>query len=144
VVHGSKLAGLIAESHQRGNSLEFILLGIGINTNFETQELGDASLNAITLRTLTKRTVDNSRLICGILLELEELVSLAAVDPGYVLRLLRKRTLSIGKKIKVLVANRTIEGVLVDYKSMDAVLVDCKGESVVVPAASAILVEYIY
>jgi len=144
VVHGFKLAGLIAESHQHGNSLEFILLGIGINTNFETRELGDVNLNAITLKTLTKRTVDNSGLICSILLELEELLSLAASDPGYVLGLLRKRTFSIGKKIRVLVGNRTIEGVLVDYKSMDTVLVECKDESVVVPAASAILVEYVY
>lgn len=142
VVQGSKVAGLIAEGHQQGDSLEFVLLGIGVNANFESQELRDRNVDAVTLKDLNGGTVDSARLVCSILLELEELLSLAPSDPKQLLELLRRRDYSAGRKVKVVMENRTIEGVFADYQLVDATVIDSKGERLIVPVASVILVEY--
>ena len=52
VVKRSKVAGLIAEGHQQGDSLKFVLLGIGVNANFESHELRDRKIDAATLMDL--------------------------------------------------------------------------------------------
>jgi BirA family biotin operon repressor/biotin-[acetyl-CoA-carboxylase] ligase len=142
VVQGSKVAGLIAEAHQQGNSLEFVLLGIGVNANFESLELRDRKIDAVTLKDVSRGTVDSPRLVCNILLELEELLSLAASDLEQLLELLRRRDYSAGRTVKVVMKDRTIQGVFADYQSVDAAVIHSNGERVVVPAASAILVEY--
>jgi BirA family biotin operon repressor/biotin-[acetyl-CoA-carboxylase] ligase len=142
VVNGSKVAGLIAEGHQQGDSLEFVLLGIGVNANFESRQLLDRKVDAVTLMDLNGGTVDNSSLVCNILLELEELLSLAASDPQRLLEFLRRRDYSAGRNVKVVMEDRMVEGVFVEYQSLGAVLVDSKGERVIVPASSALLVEY--
>ncbi len=142
VVNGSKISGLIAEALQQGNSLEFILLGIGVNANFESRELRDRKVDAVTLMDLYGGTVDGARLVCNILLELEEFLSLAASDPKQLLEFLRLRDYSAGRNVKVDMEDHTVEGVFVDYQSLGAVVVESKGERVIVAAASAILVEY--
>ena len=142
VVKGSKVAGLIAEGHQQGDSLKFVLLGIGVNANFRSHEIRDRKIDAATLMDLNGGTVDSPRLVCNILLELEGLLSHATLDPNLPLELLRMRNDSTGRKVKIVTEDQTIEGVFVDYQSLGAVVVDSKVERVIVPAASAILVEY--
>ena len=142
VVNGSKIAGLIAEGHQQGNSLEFVLLGIGVNANFQSNKLRDKEIDAVTLLDFNERPVDSSRLVCAILLELEGLLALAGSNPARLLDFLRSRDYSRGKTIKVTMEARTIEGVFVGYDSVDSAVVDSKGELIIVPTASAILVEY--
>jgi len=142
VVKRSKVAGLIAEGHQQGDSLKFVLLGIGVNANFESHELRDRKIEAATLMDLNGGPIDSPRLVCNILQELEELLSQAASNPNQLLELLRMRNYSTGRTIKIVTKDQTIEGIFVDYQSLDAIVVDSKVERVIVPAASAILVEY--
>ena len=142
VVHGSKVAGLLAEGHQLGNSLEFVLLGIGVNANFRSDAIQDKKINAVTLMELNNRAVDCSQLVCNILLELEELVTLAESNATRLLEVLRRRDDSTGKTIKVQLESKAIEGVFVDYESPNTVIVDSKGELIFVETASAVLVEY--
>ena len=73
---------------------------------------------------------------------MEELLSQATLDPNLLLELLRMRNYSTGRTVKIVTEDQTIEGIFVDYQSLDAVVVDSKVERVIVPAASAILVEY--
>jgi len=142
VVHGSKVAGLIAEGHQRGNSLEFVLLGIGVNANFESHEIHDRTIDAVTLMELNNGRVDSSRLVCNILLELEDLLTLAASNPPQLLELLRGRDYSTGRTIKVAMEDKVIEGVFVDYESPNMAVLSSKGQMFVVDSASAISVDY--
>lgn len=143
VVDGSKVAGSIAEGRQKGQSLEYVLLGIGVNGNFELRELRDVSTDVTTLMELNRRAVDTTTLVCNILLELEELLSLTESDPKQLFELLRMRDYSTGRTVKVFTGNRVVTGVFVGYHSLDAAGVDSKGERVTVPASSAVLVEYL-
>src|SRR2546422_5542577 len=58
VVGGRKLGGGIATASTRGESLEFVVLGIGVNGNFRTDELGDLSSASATLMELVHAPVD--------------------------------------------------------------------------------------
>ena len=44
IVDGSKVAGVIAESQQEGNSIEFALLGMGVNANFRSYRIRDENI----------------------------------------------------------------------------------------------------
>jgi len=143
VVHGSKVAGVIAEGRQQGNSLEFVLLGLGVNANFESIELYDTGIDAATLMDLNEgNPIDSSMLICNILLELEELFALERSNVTRFLDLLRSRDFSVGKKVKVVTKDRTIEGVFGDYSAVDSAVVEVNGELTIVSTPSAIFVEY--
>jgi len=58
VVGGRKLGGVIATASTRGESLEFVVVGIGVNGNFRTDELGDLSSASATLMELAQAPVD--------------------------------------------------------------------------------------
>lgn len=75
VAYGSKVAGVIAESQQEGNSIDFVLLGIGVNANFESHKIRDEKVDAVTLMDLCGGVIDSSALVCDILLEFEELLA---------------------------------------------------------------------
>lgn len=142
VVEGSKVAGLIAEGRQQGDSLEYVLLGVGINANFESSALRDVNVSVTTLMDHNGGPVDVPKLLCNILLQLEELLLLAESDRSKVLELLRRRDLSIGRSVRVVTDDRLIVGVFAGYESLDAIVVESGGERVIVPTPSAILVEY--
>src|SRR5437870_814067 len=71
VVGGRKLGGVIATASTRGESLEFVVLGIGVNGNFRTDELGDLSSASATLMELAHGRVDLPSLRSRILEEFE-------------------------------------------------------------------------
>jgi len=143
VVYGSKVAGVIAEAQQEGNSIDFVLLGIGVNVNFESHKIRDEKVDAMTLMDLCGGAIKSSSLVCDILLELEELLALATSNRVQLLELLRSNDYSAGKTIRVVMdGRRMIQGVFVDYESASTVLVLSDDELVVVHTASAVLVEY--
>ena len=71
VVGGRKLGGVIATASTRGESLEFVVVGIGVNGNFGTEELGDLSSASATLMELARGRVDLPSLRSRILEEFE-------------------------------------------------------------------------
>jgi len=69
VVGGRKLGGVIATASTRGESLEFVVVGIGVNGNFGTDELGDLSSASATLMEMAHGRVDLNSLRSRILEE---------------------------------------------------------------------------
>ena len=62
---------MIATASTRGESLEFVVVGIGVNGNFRTDELGDLSSASATLMELAQAPVDLPSLRSRILEEFE-------------------------------------------------------------------------
>jgi len=142
VVDGSKVAGVIAESQQEGNSIEFALLGIGVNANFQSYRILDENIQAATLMDIRGAAIDGSKLVCEMLLELEELLALVVSDRLQLLELLRRNDCSAGRKVKVVMEKKTVEGVFVDYESVEVIRVVTNEELIAVNVASAVFVEY--
>ena len=69
VVGGRKLGGVIPTASTRGETLEFVVVGIGVNGNFPSDELGDLSAASVTLMELAEGPVDLNSLRSRILEE---------------------------------------------------------------------------
>jgi BirA family biotin operon repressor/biotin-[acetyl-CoA-carboxylase] ligase len=74
-VGACKVAGVIVECQLKG-SVEYALLGMGINANFNKGEFKDLQSTATTLMNLKRKAIDRVSLICTILLRLEQLLDL--------------------------------------------------------------------
>lgn len=142
-VYGSKVAGVIAESQQEGSSLEFVLLGIGVNANFESRDINGEKVHATTLMDMRGEGIDCSNLLCEILLGLEDLLALAASDRVQLLELLRRNDSSGGSRIRIASEKERIEGIFVDYESIDNVSIATNKELIVVNTASVLLADYL-
>jgi len=142
MVNGRKLAGTIAESHWKGDLLQFVLLGIGVNANFNATEIIESNIAATTLLDIHRAPVDRTSLTCSILQELERLLLLAERNEEKLLALIRTIDCSIGSKVRIHLEQRTINGVFKDYNSTNSVRITSKTETVNVETSSAVLVDY--
>jgi len=72
LVGGRKICGVLAESSFSGDSLDFVILGIGVNANFEPSALPEpVASSSTTLRAELGHDVDLEELLTAILAELE-------------------------------------------------------------------------
>jgi len=142
MVNGYKLAGTIAESHWRGDSLQFVLLGMGVNANFNATAITEANTAATTLLDIHRAPIDRTILTCSILQELERLLSLAERSEENFLALIRTIDCSTGSKVRVQLSHGMINGVFKDYISANVVRISSKTETVIVETGSALLVDY--
>lgn len=144
VFRGQKLAGTIAETYLMGDSPKFSLLGIGVNVNFKSNAITDTNMTATTLLDIRGSNVNRVDLTCSILEELEKLLSLTETNEKETLALIRKVDYSTGRKVKIRLQDRTINGVIKGYTSLTNVCVESdSGTGIVVDAASAELVSYV-
>jgi len=142
MVNGRKLAGTIAESHWQGGLLQFVLLGMGVNANFNATEITEANLAATTLLDIHRAPVDRTSLTCSILQELERLLLLAERNEEKFLALIRTIDCSIGSKVRIHLEQGTINGFFKDYNSANSVRITSKTETAIVETSSAVLVDY--
>lgn len=101
VYQGEKIAGILGEVVGEWNTVQTLILGIGVNANFTRQELSP-ELPATTLRELLRNEVNLNQLAAAILLELEREV--LALEQGDVLGLRERWTsyaVGIGRPVVV-------------------------------------------
>ncbi len=142
MVNGRKLAGTIAESHWKGDLLQFLLLGIGVNANFNATEITESNMAATTLMDINRAPVDRTSLTCSILQELERLLLLAEHNQEKFLTIIRTVDSSIGSKVRIHLEQGTINGVFKGYNSANSVQITSKTETVIVETSYAVLVDY--
>ena len=64
---GKKLGGVIASGSERGGSMEYVVVGMGINCNFRAAELGEFSSSSTTLMDILRRPIELASLRSQIL-----------------------------------------------------------------------------
>ncbi len=145
VLDHRKLAGVSAEGMSRGNSLDFALLGIGVNANFSSSLLTGFNKSCTSLLDVIGRPVNRELLICSILLEFEQSYGLVlSGNTTRALDLLREHDCSAGSKVRVFLGDVQLVGTLTDLVSLTEVRIarkDCS--STVVDSGSADSVEYL-
>lgn len=110
---GQKFCGVVAEGQSVGNSVAFIVLGIGINVN---QKMGDfpeeLQPTATSLRIKAGRPVGRAALLSCILSSFEELYSnFNKGNHAEAVRAWEKRCPWVAKRAQIHIDNRVIEGV---------------------------------
>jgi BirA family biotin operon repressor/biotin-[acetyl-CoA-carboxylase] ligase len=140
VVDDRKLAGLLAEAELEGDQVSAVVVGIGINVNWDAPpaELADI---AVAANEVAGREVDREALLTCFLARLEEHYS-ALVEPGgWRGTLLNYRRLSstLGREVQVALPGETFSGKAVEITGEGHLLVEVgRGDVRRVPAGDVV------
>lgn len=146
VTRYGKLGGVLAETRTAGNEVLFALLGMGVNANFHSFELGEVNQPASTLLEEIGTPISRATLIASILTELEHLLDQMHVQGmEQVVKLLRKSEVSIGRRVLVeLEGQPRLEGSIDDYESLTCIrILSTSGKIERIEASSVISITYL-
>jgi BirA family biotin operon repressor/biotin-[acetyl-CoA-carboxylase] ligase len=112
-IRGRKIAGILAEAELRGERVQFVILGIGINVNWKREDLPDAlAETATSLRAEAGREFSRGEVAETVMDRLEEAYEIYRVD-GFCERLRDEwnRLSGInGRRVRAEITGRGIEG----------------------------------
>ena len=125
---GKKVCGILAESSARYDTegvrergLDYVILGVGMNANLDSAELGVPECQVTTIRSELGRDVDLLDLLRTLLSNLD--AELGRIeDFGAVLEDWRNLNCTLGEKVRVRRFGETIEGRAVDLSPEGALL----------------------
>ena len=143
VIHSDKVGGILAESRFEGNEYAFSLLGIGVNVNFQPSLIEFANKKSTTILNELKHPVDINALASTTLKEIEGIFDLAAQNQiNHILELLRATDYSCGRRVRVTMPSRIVEGIFHKYRSLTEIEIDTDGEYVIIETGTAMAAEY--
>ena len=143
LVGDRKLAGVIAETKFKGNQLEYALLGVGINANFNAAKLGELRSKSTSLEDLLGSPVEREVMIALLLMEIENVYELASSNLSGAMSLLKELDCSRGRQVTIKVEDEELSGVVADYESFAKVRIKtANGSNRSVETSSVISVEY--
>jgi len=128
VVEGKKLAGILGEVVGEWNTVQTIILGIGINANFPVQEL-EGDVQATTLQELLGHKIDLNKLVAKVLEQLEyELKSLEEDGFDSLRQRWLERAVGLGEEVVILRGEQTFTGVLRGIALSGALIIESGGQ----------------
>lgn len=143
VVEGRKVAGVLAEAKSAGDQLTHVVLGMGVNANFDTKNIAAISQTSTSLSTILGHQVDLAKVISTILETLERLLETLQTRAGTeMLELVRLLDSSRGTHVQVKTSKATFDGLLVDYESLTKVRIMTENGPVIVDTDSVLSVDY--
>lgn len=125
LINGKKVCGILAESSLKEKTVEFVVVGIGVNADFMLNALPkDLQTTATTLKTVLQEEVDREELICAFLKEFEQCYErFKEGEFGGLLSEWRSMTSFLGKKVEVVSFAEKFRGVAVDVDENGALIV---------------------
>jgi len=113
LLNGKKAAGILLESSSKGENIERVVIGIGLNVN-QTFFQGNFNLEPTSIKLELNQTIDRERLLADILNNFEELLGKLVTDSEWILKDWKSRCRMIGEKIQVVNENVSKSGVFND------------------------------
>lgn len=114
---GRKLVGLLSEIETRADMIRFLLMGIGINVN---NNPASASFDAVSLRQILGHRVPRKQILVAFLKEF--LFQTQEMDPAKIMHAWKKRTATIGSRIRVQTHKHTLRGLAMDVDDSGTLL----------------------
>ncbi len=128
LVHNKKVCGILTRASLEGRTVNFIVVGIGINVNFALSALPeDLKTTATTLKEMLKKDVDIEELIYQLLMEFEECYKqFKEKEFRNVLTEWRSMASFLGKKVEIVSFAERLHGMAVDVDGKGALIVKLK------------------
>jgi BirA family biotin operon repressor/biotin-[acetyl-CoA-carboxylase] ligase len=125
LVHGKKLVGILTEMSASMEKIDYIVMGIGINTGIESAEFPEEFREKATSFVMEGIHVSRKALLAAILSELEKEYDLAEKE-GFkkVLDDWRELSCTLGQEVKVIGPDKTFMGKAVDIDNDGCLLVE--------------------
>ncbi len=110
LIGGKKVSGILIESGVRGGTVDYAVIGIGINANLRAADLADVSLPATSLSDELGKNVSRPELIVRLLVETERLYRLLKAG-GRVYEQWRDSLVTLGKEVSVTSGDAVYHGI---------------------------------
>ena len=111
MISGKKVSGLLTEMSAEPDRIRHIVLGIGVNVNMDLKELPPAVRTlSTTLAVEAGRTVDRTRFLRDLLIELDHWYACFVNRETDVLRAWETLNVTLGRRVAVSGAGTTLEG----------------------------------
>ncbi len=138
LIGDKKLAGILIETVMAGDTVDFALLGIGVNVNLDVATYPEIASIATSLRTELGHEISRELLLLALFKELEQLYletsAKSALDEW------RSLLVTLGHEVKATTGNRVEEGVAEDVDaSGDLILRRTNGSRVIIAAGDVTL-----
>jgi BirA family biotin operon repressor/biotin-[acetyl-CoA-carboxylase] ligase len=133
LVNQNKVGGILLEGKATPKSLEYAVIGIGINVNHTSADLPENLLaEASSLRMELGETVERNELTAQLFFELESLYEIIQQeDSAIILEQWRSLSATLGQRVRVIQKDRVIEGVAVDVNEEGALLLRTEEDSLI-------------
>ncbi len=113
LIDGKKLCGILIDSELKGDEVDWAVVGVGINVDFEPSHFPEISGIATSLSAELGRGVSRLDVLCSLLVELERLY-LASREGRPFYREWRNRLETLGKHVRVTSGDAVEEGTAED------------------------------
>jgi BirA family biotin operon repressor/biotin-[acetyl-CoA-carboxylase] ligase len=132
LIAGKKACGILTEMRTSVAEINYIILGIGINANFDVKELPrEFSTHSTTLKQELGKDVDLTELLLNILDELEHNYKLLQLGKSSeILNLWRKYSDTLGKNVRITTNQDSFEGLAIDVDETGALLIKNKNNEI--------------
>lgn len=110
LISGKKVCGVLIESSVRGNTVDYAIVGIGINVNLRISDFPEISPIATSLSDELGRDVSRLEVIRRLLIEIERLY-LSLPAGGSVYQEWRDSLVTLGRKVRVKSGKTVYEGI---------------------------------
>ncbi|MCF8090990.1 MAG: biotin--[acetyl-CoA-carboxylase] ligase [Desulfotignum sp.] len=118
LLNGKKLVGLLSEIETQADMIRFLLVGIGINVN---NTPASDSFAAISLQQALGRPVSRKKILVEFLRQFTALTR--DMDPAAIMGAWKKRTATIGARVRVETRHKTVEGMAMDVDDTGTLMV---------------------
>ena len=132
LIAGKKACGILTEMRTSAAEINYIILGIGLNANFEVKELPrEFSTKSTTLKQELGKDVDLTELLLNILDEVEHNYKLLQLGKSSeILNLWRKYSDTLGKNVRITTNQDSFEGLAIDVDETGALLIKNKNNEI--------------
>ena len=110
LVNGRKMCGILIESQVRGNTVDYAIIGIGVNVNLKTADFPEISPTATSLSDELGREIPLLDIIQQVLVEIERLY-LALLAGESIYEEWRNSLATLGKEIQVVSGETVYTGI---------------------------------
>lgn len=114
-----KLAGMLSEMETRGDMVQFLVIGIGINVNNDPV---NKEFKAVSLKNILKKNLSRKEILTAFLIEFEEQIQ--NINCPAIMDLWKKQTSTIGQRVRVETFDNIHEGTAIDVDETGALIIE--------------------
>ncbi|UCG69379.1 MAG: biotin--[acetyl-CoA-carboxylase] ligase [Thermoplasmata archaeon] len=126
LIGNKKVCGILTELRTQKDKIDHLILGIGINVNFDMKEFPeDIRAFSTTLKHEIGKEVSLGKLLSELLVEMDECYDiLNSGQPYRIINQWKELSITLGKKVTITNVKETIEGIALDIDDTGALIVD--------------------
>lgn len=119
-INNRKIGGIICEATTIGESLNRLLIGVGINVNIDEMPM-EISYKSTSIKIETGREYNIMEILREII---KEIYANMSANMDEILREWRDRDIIVGRKVKILLTNKNIEAKVIEINSDGSITIE--------------------